>query len=201
MALRELLSPDALQLGPGLRRDDAVMWRWGAGEMDSRLCGNDAGSGVSDVDSGGEVPGWAGRSGSASSGAAQASRSGINLFSQTASPLKDARSGIKIRDQLVLKVRDHVLDPQLALLEAADLQLVAGGVGGEARDDHVEVAVFDLELDQLARDFGRVLGLHAGTGAGDTASLAPRATGGARRYNPRPGAARARADPAAERSA
>ena len=129
MALRELLSPDALQLGPGLRRDDAVMWRWGAGEMDSRLCGNDAGSGVSDVDSGGEVPGWAGRSGSASSGAAQASRSGINLFSQTASPLKDARSGIKIRDQLVLKVRDHVLDPQLALLEAADPQFDAGRVG------------------------------------------------------------------------
>src|SRR6266700_1337415 len=54
------------------------------------------------------------------------------------------QSRVELGDQLVLEVGDHVLDPELAFLQALELKLVGALVGGQARDHVVEVAVLDL---------------------------------------------------------
>src|SRR6187402_1912215 len=61
---------------------------------------------------------------------------------------------IKIRNQLVLEIRDHVLQLELALLEPRQMQLVATRIDDKTRDRFVEIAMLDLELGQLAGDGG-----------------------------------------------
>src|SRR5262245_30655204 len=58
------------------------------------------------------------------------------------------RSRVEVRDQLALEPHDLVLEHQLALLEAPQLQLVDVDVEREPADHVVEVAVLDPELAQ-----------------------------------------------------
>jgi hypothetical protein len=73
-----------------------------------------------------------------------------------------------VRNQLVFQISDHVLQPQLALLQPAQLQLVAARIGDEARNDDIEVAVFDAQFDQLTRDFCQIFHRLANLGAAGT---------------------------------
>ena len=59
------------------------------------------------------------------------------------------RFSVQVRDQLALEPRDLVLEDQLALLEALELQLVGLEVERQARNDLVEVAMRDAQLTQL----------------------------------------------------
>ena len=58
-------------------------------------------------------------------------------------------SRVQVRNQLALEPGDLVLEHQLALLQALELQLVGLEVERQARDDLVEVAVRDAQLPQL----------------------------------------------------
>ena len=52
-------------------------------------------------------------------------------------------------NQLTFEPRDLVLEDQLALLEALELQLVGLEVERQARDDLVEIAMRDAQFAQL----------------------------------------------------
>ena len=58
-------------------------------------------------------------------------------------------------------LRDAVLQPQLAFLQALDRQLVGLDVGHQAVDRHVEVAMLEPELGQLAGDDGGIGGFRS----------------------------------------
>ena len=62
---------------------------------------------------------------------------------------KSCLHSVQIRDQLAFEPRDLVLEDQLALLEALQLQLIGLEVERQARDDLVEVAMRDAQLAQL----------------------------------------------------
>jgi hypothetical protein len=68
-------------------------------------------------------------------------------------------SGRLVRDQLVLVVVDHVLDAQLALLQALELNLVGARKSGKARDGSVEVTMLGAQLNQAAGDKRGIQGL------------------------------------------
>src|SRR5256884_6929482 len=59
------------------------------------------------------------------------------------------RSGIEIRDQLTLESRDLILEHELALLQALQLQLVDVQIERQPRDDLVEITMLDAQLPQL----------------------------------------------------
>src|SRR5690348_7645488 len=83
------------------------------------------------------------------------------------------KSRVEIGNQLVLEIRDHVLELELALLEPRQVQLVARGVEREAADRGVEIAMLALELGQLAGDGGRIFGKHAGLGRAFSVTPSP----------------------------
>src|ERR1700751_3205259 len=58
-------------------------------------------------------------------------------------------SGDNIGQQLALGLRDLVLQQQLSLFEALQLELVEGSALGEPRDHLVEVAMLGLERGEL----------------------------------------------------
>src|SRR5690349_11351061 len=58
-------------------------------------------------------------------------------------------SGVQIGNQLALEPRYLILEHELALLEALDLQLVGLEVERQARDDLVQIAVGDSQFPQL----------------------------------------------------
>src|SRR5437660_551265 len=58
-------------------------------------------------------------------------------------------SGIEIRDQLALQARDLVLEHELALLQALQLQLIDVQIERQARDDLVEITMLDAQLTQF----------------------------------------------------
>ncbi len=62
--------------------------------------------------------------------------------------------GVEIWDQFALEISDHVLEAQLAHLEAFQLELVVGRVVDELRYLRIEVAMLDAQLDELAGDVG-----------------------------------------------
>ena len=64
-------------------------------------------------------------------------------------------SSIQIRNQLILKIQDHVLEPELAFFHALDLDFVGfGKLFFEHADGGVEVAVFCAKLGQQFGDGG-----------------------------------------------
>src|SRR6185437_14732148 len=58
-------------------------------------------------------------------------------------------SGVQVRNQLAFEACDLVLEGQLALLQAFQLQLVDMQIERESRDDLVEVAVLDAQVAQF----------------------------------------------------
>src|SRR5262249_4917277 len=70
--------------------------------------------------------------------------------------------GDDIRQELVLDLRDEILEVQLALLQALQLDLIERLALRDPRDDVVEVAMLGLELDEFAAQSG-VLGIVHGT--------------------------------------
>lgn len=68
---------------------------------------------------------------------------------------KLSRLGVQVRDKLRFEPGDRILEQQLALLHALELQLIAVRVDGQAFDRGVEVAVLDPQLDQLLGNVGR----------------------------------------------
>src|SRR5690348_2064398 len=80
-------------------------------------------------------------------------------------------SGIEVGDQFIFEIRNHVLQPQLALLQSRELQLVAMRIGRHALDRRIEVAVLFAQFGQPARQRGGIGGNHC-------PSLAPPCTNG-----------------------
>src|SRR5688572_16672719 len=64
-------------------------------------------------------------------------------------------SGDDIRQQLALELDDLVLEDQLALFQALDLELVEGGRLRHALDGRVQVAVLGTKLFQLGPKLAR----------------------------------------------
>src|SRR5258708_23759657 len=58
-------------------------------------------------------------------------------------------SSVQVWDQLTFEPRDLVLEQQLALLEAFELQLVHMNVERQARDHLIEITMLDTQLPQL----------------------------------------------------
>src|SRR5579862_9166998 len=58
-------------------------------------------------------------------------------------------SCVQVGNELTLQARDLVLEHQLALLEAPQLQLIDVNVEREPRDHLIEVAMLDTQLPQL----------------------------------------------------
>src|SRR5580658_93334 len=58
-------------------------------------------------------------------------------------------SGIEIGYQLALELHDQVLEHQLALLETFELQLIDMDIHRQARDDLIQIAMFDAQLPQF----------------------------------------------------
>ena len=74
-------------------------------------------------------------------------------------------SGGNVRFEHALEDGDAILDLQLALLQPAQHQFVAGRVFQESRDHFVEVAVFDTQfLQPRLQQFGRIRWLAWGYG-------------------------------------
>src|ERR1700758_4471116 len=59
------------------------------------------------------------------------------------------RSRIHIRDQLTFHARDLILEHQLALFEALQLQLIGMDIHREALDDFIEITMLDAQRAQL----------------------------------------------------
>src|SRR5690348_1896081 len=62
-------------------------------------------------------------------------------------------SGDDVGGQVVLDDRDLVLEPQLALLEPRDLQLIVGVGSAERGDRRIEIAVLDAQAGQPLAHF------------------------------------------------
>jgi hypothetical protein len=63
------------------------------------------------------------------------------------------RSGRDIRHQLHFKQGYVILQLQLALFQAPQLELVVVAIEYQQLDHDIEIAMFDIELDQAQLDF------------------------------------------------
>jgi hypothetical protein len=91
---------------------------------------------------------------------------GIGAIDRVRPTLKQVQgdgSGDDVGDELVLEQLDLVAQPQLALLEAGELELVGRGGGAQRLDRRVEVAMLQAQADQPRgrRDAAAVYALHA----------------------------------------
>ncbi len=69
-------------------------------------------------------------------------------------------SGNNIRGQLILNGRDLILELQLPLFQAFDLQLIGVRRRLECDDGAIEIPMFDLELHEKLTQFAFVRSLH-----------------------------------------
>src|SRR5690606_1346481 len=67
------------------------------------------------------------------------------------------RSGYDVRSELVLEARDLVLEQQLPLLQALQLQLVEGRMLDQAVDDVVQVPVLQAQPLQASMHLGTLV--------------------------------------------
>src|SRR5687767_8482723 len=73
-----------------------------------------------------------------------------NCFTTPASIGKGGRSsGVEVGDQLALEASDLILEDELALLEALELELVGLEVERQACDDFIQIAVRYAQFPQL----------------------------------------------------
>src|ERR1700674_5189491 len=84
--------------------------------------------------------------------AARAPRPALALMSAAAGPRLrrcGSSSGVEIRDQLALQACDLILEHELALLQALQLQLIHVQIKRQAGDDLIEITMFDAQLTQF----------------------------------------------------
>src|SRR3970040_1553260 len=76
------------------------------------------------------------------------SRSAQRVFVAPMSAIrsKGAPSGVQVRDPGALELSDHVLEHQLAFLQALQHELIHVGIVDEPGDDLIEVPVLDSQL-------------------------------------------------------
>src|SRR5690606_15274431 len=83
-------------------------------------------------------------------------------------PHRARASGDDVRQQLAFEPQDLILEKQLALLQALDLQLVERAVPGDLRDHIIQVAMLNAQvlqtLQQSVDVAHRCLSIHASNG-------------------------------------